>query len=217
MWTSTIQWGTGFGGTVDAAFRRNAAGVLEADSGTTGLSNRITILAGKFTGRAGTSTSPFNAAGVIWVDTTTTGNVGSGVDTILTNNFGANVFTANGDSVDLQISGTYANTAGNTKQLILKVGGQTVYDSGAIAPSIGVEWRMQATLTRTGASALDYNLVFIPSDAATSGVPVNGYNGSITVGLTTNNPVLLTGESGVTPTTDDVVRRIARAEFKPAP
>ncbi len=216
-WNSSAGGTVGTMNSVDTYLSRNAANVVEFSTGSKTLATRSTLLAAKYTGRAGTSTTTYNAGGVIWVDTTTTGNVGSGVDTILTNNIGADVFTVNGDSVDLFITGNIADTVGANKELVLKIAGQTIYDSGVIAPAVAVPWRMQATLTRTGASALDYNVAFIPNDASTTAQYVTVAQGSLTIGLTTNNPVLMTGESSTTPTSNDVVRRIARAEFKPAP
>lgn len=199
----------------DTAITRNAANTLELHSGTAGVANRGTLLAAKYTGRAGTSTTTFNAGGVLWYDVTPTGNVGSGADVILTNNIGTNVFASNGDSVDIILRGNYAATAGS-KQIILNLAGQALFDSGVLAAATTNGWHIDALLIRTGASTIESSVKFVPDNAGLGFYP-QVVNRTITVGLTTNNPVTLTGESSGTPADNDIVRKIARAEFKPAP
>jgi hypothetical protein len=212
-WNSSAGGSVSGMNSVDTLLTRRAANVIEATSGTTGIANRSTFEAAILTGRAGTSTSPFNASGVIWYDVTATGNVGAGEDTILTNNFGANVFSANGDSVDLKFTGTFANNA-NARNVKLYLAGQTVFDAGGSIVTSGAKgWDITCNIVRSGASTLEVSTTWAP-DYPTTGATLQVQQATLTIGLTTNNPVRLTAEAVAD---NDVVRRIGRAFFMPAP
>lgn len=200
-------------GAPDVMLHRNAANTFEIDSGTSGIANRGTVLAAKYTGRAGTSTSPFNAGGLIWIDTTTTENSGAAETVILTNNFGANVFAATGDSIDLNISGFMTNSV-NTRTFKLYVAGQEVYTSqGTHVATSDAPWKLISTITRTSSTNLNVSTALIVDYPAT-GSQNQLQDTNVVVGLTTNNPVKLTGTGGASA---DIVRRIGRANFLPAP
>lgn len=197
----------------DTSMRRNAANTVEFDSGTTGVANRGTILAAKYTARAGTSTSTYNAAGLIISDTTQTGNVGTGVDTLQTNSIAANTLAANGDTLVVEADGTFANT-GNSKQLILNFGTTAIMTLPTSTYGFGAAstWRIRAKIVRTGAATqkasaeiiLNNNEAAIPYTFYTT--PTNTLSGAVALWLT-----------GEAVDNNDIVKEMYSVEFKPAP
>lgn len=213
--SSVLKWAAGGVGntTVDTALRRESANVFEFNSGTNGLEYRSTLLAAKYTARAGTSTSTYNAAGLIVVDTTQTGNVGVGVDTLQTNSIAANTLAANGDTLVIEADGTFANT-GASKQIILNFGTTAILTlpTSTYGFSAASAWRIRAKIVRTGAATQKASAEIILNNS--EGVlpytfyttPTNTLSGA--VGL------WLTGEATAD---NDIVKEICTVDFKPAP
>lgn len=195
----------------DAIVRRAAANTVEFDSGTTGVANRGTLLAAKYTGRAGTSTSTYNAGGLIIVDTTKTGNVGGGADTLQTNNLPANLFAAAGDSLSFEYRGTNATLA--SMQFTLNFGTNQIYNS-VVTPSAS-GWVIRGDITRLTATTVLANVEYLQGGSPGSLQEITGLE--FTQTLSSATPLWLTGESGVSMTNDDVVKKLCRLRFEPAP
>lgn len=206
--TAALQWPTGTG---DTSIRRNAANTVEFDSGTTGVANRGTLLAAKYTARAGTSTSTYNAGGLIVVDTTKTGNVGGGADTLQTNNLPANLFAAAGDSLSFEYYGTNATLA--SMALTLNFGTNTIYNTTTSPSSDG--WVVKGNITRLTATTVLANVEYIQGGSPGSVQTLSSVEYTQT--LSSATPLWLTGESGVSMTNDDVVKKLCRLRFEPAP
>lgn len=210
---STIGWGNPSTPSLDTSLRRNAANTIEFDSGTTGVANRGTLLAAKYTGRAGTSTTTFNAGGMIVVDTTQTGNSGTNTTTLQTNSIGASTLAANGDMLVVEADGTFANT-GDNKTIVLNYGTTAILSLPASSYGFNgaTTWRIRAKIIRTGAATQKSSAEIILGN--TDGVlpytfyttPTNTLSGA--VGL------WLTGAGG---NNNDIVKEMYSVEFKPAP
>ncbi len=90
-----------------------------------------------------------NLGGTLVTDTTQTGNVGAGEDTL--QSYTVPVFmTSNGFGFSFVASGTIANNA-NAKRLRVKFGGTTILDTGAsgIPVSTAIDWGIAGIVIRT--------------------------------------------------------------------
>lgn len=86
----------------------------------------------------------------ITTDTTAVGNSGAGEDDLITFTLPAARMSDNGDYIKITAWGTLAANV-NSKQVKLKFGGTTLYDSTAQIQS-GWSWLFEAMVVRTGAS-----------------------------------------------------------------
>lgn len=207
---STLGWSSVANAAADIKLKRDSANVLELNTGTAGLATRATLLAAVVKGRAGTSTNTFNTGGTLAVDTTQTGNVGAGEDTLQTYSVPANTLASNGDYIAFRLAGTFATTA-NNKRLRVKYGGTTIYDSTALAIVATSSWVVSGTVTRTGAATQKCELVL---NSSSSTLPATA--AYVTAAEALNGPVtfVVTGEA----TTDnDIVKETFSLQFQPAP
>lgn len=207
LWLSNgIAFGTNTPASVDAGIGRNSAGVIEANNGTLGTLRDFKGRA--LIAQAGTSTSYVKAGGTLAVDTTQTGNVTTGVDTLQTYSVPANTLAANGDAIPFLYTGSFANNA-NTKRLILTYGATTLLDTGALAFPF-TSWRLEGHVVRTGAATQKFygKLSAGEGQAAIhlSGTAAETLSGAVTL--------LLTGEAT---DTNDVVKEFFKLDFAPAP
>ncbi|MEQ2008318.1 MAG: hypothetical protein ABMA26_16145 [Limisphaerales bacterium] len=195
-------------GTADAGIMRAAAGEVEASTGAAGIANRAKLLASMVKPRAGTSTSTVNAGGTLAVDTTQTGNVGAGVDTLQTYSVPANVLAANGDSIPFLYTGSFANNA-NTKRLILTYGATTLLDTGALTFPF-TSWRIEGHVIRTGAATQKFYGKFSAGEGQgsihLSGTAAETLSGAVTL--------LLVNEAT---DNNDAVKEFFKLDFAPAP
>lgn len=92
--------------------------------------------------------------GVMKVNTTGVGNVGTGEDDLITYSIAANTLSTNGMSVWFQAAGTIANNI-NAKRIRVKLGSTTLFDTGAagIPVSNAIDWSISGRIIRTGATA----------------------------------------------------------------
>ena len=88
--------------------------------------------------------------GTLNVNTTSVGNVGTGIDDLITYTIPAATLSVNGDNIEVTAWGTYAAN-GNNKNIKLIFGSTTVLDTGAVAANSG-SWVIRATIVRTGAT-----------------------------------------------------------------
>lgn len=139
----------------------------------------------------------------IHVNTTSTGNVGGGTDSLHSFSLPAGSLATDNDFVDIQYGGTFPNVNNNTKQIIVSIDSQVVFNmagagrdiDGAFSWKIILQYiRVSATTVRaTGAALL--GRVFGGTDGALDAGNSRWYyeaiNATPTVANLTNNAVTL--------------------------
>lgn len=88
--------------------------------------------------------------GTLTVDTTQTGNVGTGEDDLVNYTLPASVLNTNGEFIEIEAAGTFAAN-GNNKELRLRFGSTLLADTTAVAANSG-SWKITARVYRTGAA-----------------------------------------------------------------
>lgn len=123
---------------------------LDASSSRHGLLPKLSGTTTTFLRGDGTWTS---AASTPYVDTTAVGNVGTGVDTLITYDLPANTLSTDGKGVRITVWGSIANNA-NAKTLRLWFGTANIisYDFPTNATD---RWRIVALVFRTATDAQD--------------------------------------------------------------
>lgn len=158
---------------------------------------------------AGGSSSTVKLGGTLTTDTTQTGNVGAGEDTLQTYSLPASTLSVNGNTMYGQVSGTTANDA-SAKVIRVKFGATTIFESETLA-DFDYHWTIQWRVTRTGAATqkaiawmnTNNNATPYSSDCQYS-TPTETLSGAVTV--------LVTGEA----TSDnDIVKEIFKAFWEP--
>lgn len=112
-----------------------------------------------------TANQQFSALGNAKSDVSTIGNVGGGNDNLLSFSIGANVLANTGDYAEFDAFGDFAANA-NNKTLQIVYGATTIFNTGAVAFN-GSNWRINAKILRTGASAGKSIVTFWSNDATT--------------------------------------------------
>lgn len=110
-------------------------------------------VAGSLAIKAGTSTGQIaRVPGIINTSTTTTGNVGTGEDTIYSYTVPANVLSTNKDTLVGNIFGTLAANT-NGKRFRLKFGATTIIDENlSFGAGLAGRWDIDFRIVRTGAA-----------------------------------------------------------------
>jgi hypothetical protein len=106
------------------------------------------------------------ARGVLSVNTTAVGNVGAGVDDLMSYDLAASKFAANGAGVRIRGWGTAANNA-TAKNLLLKFGSASLLGTLALTASQVGKWYVDATVFRTGVDGQDFVALVIESVGTT--------------------------------------------------
>lgn len=90
-----------------------------------------------------------------YVDLRSIGNIGGGTDTLHSFDLPANDLAKDGDYLDIFYRGFYANNA-NTKQILITIGGTTLFDTGAsdLRNSISVQWEIRLSVFRISSTVL---------------------------------------------------------------
>jgi len=142
---------------------------------------------------------------------TSTGNVGAGEDTIFTYTIQASTLAVNGQAIAFDTAGTFAGT-GNNKRIRVKFGATTIFDTGAGAAYNGEDWRIFGKIYRTGA-ATQKATINAETMSTTTGIPYTDYT---TPTETLSGTVVLTITAEAT-SDNDVVGEIWSVKFEPAP
>lgn len=160
---------------------------------------------------AGGSASTVKVGGTLTTDTTQTGNITTGEDTLQTYSLPAGTLSVNGYSTFLKVVGTIANNA-NAKRIRVKFGATTIFDTGAagIAASNAMDWSIEAQIIRTGA-ATQKCIVTAVFGVALVGVPSVDYTTAAET-LSGAVTILVTGEAT---NTNDIVKEAFKASFEP--
>lgn len=108
---------------------------------------KIHLVAGSSSGQI------VKVGGLLSVNATTVGNIGTGEDTLMSYSVPANSMSANGASIWFEASGAIAGTAA-TKRLRVVWGSTTFLDTSTSIPtSTALIWHLRGRIIRTGASA----------------------------------------------------------------
>ena len=116
----------------------------------------------ELTERVGSGQS-YTLGGQLTNDTTSVGNVGAGVDDLITYLLEKNTFQNTGDVIEITAYGTTAANA-NNKTIKLLLGSTELLTTGALAFN-NKDWQIKTTLTRTG-SATQKSIAVFSGDTA---------------------------------------------------
>lgn len=142
--------------------------------------------------------------------TTEVGNVGTGVDDLMSYTLPANALLASGDSIEIEAGFTFAAN-GNNKQVKLLIGGSEYYASGAVAQNSG---SMVLKLTVIYDTSLLSKFSSTVQTTGSGAIPnVALVNGGV-LDPTTTNIIKCTGEAT---SNNDVVQEYLRVRYTPAP
>lgn len=106
----------------------------------------------------GTGAGVQGMIGVVNVNTTAVGNVGTGEDNLMTYALAANSMSAAGKGLRITVWGTAANNA-NAKTLKLYFGTQIILTNSITTAQAGV-WEIEAIVLSTGTDAQDWKSAF---------------------------------------------------------
>lgn len=177
-------------------------GTAPGDSLAVGATGTVNILAGG-------STSTASVGGTLATDTTTTGNVGTGEDTLQTYTVPAATLSVNGHTIRFTASGTIASTV-NAKRIRVKFGATTLFDTGAagIPISAAFNWTIEGEIIRTGAATQKCN-----AKMNTSNATLASYVGYSPAAETLSGAVvlLITGEAV---SNNDIVKETFKVMFE---
>lgn len=201
----------GFGGDVSAG--AGLAGSRMALSAAGGLSLGASNVgtdpgAGRAIVALGGSTSAAKVGGNITTDTTQTGNITTGEDTLQTFALPASSLSVNGDTLEFKVFGTIANTAA-TKRIRVKFGGTTFFDTGAVLANAAVNWSIEGEVVRTGAATQK-----CVARLSTNNATVQSFCGYSTAAETLSNAIniVVTGEAT---NTNDIVKEVFKSSWTP--
>lgn len=138
--------------------------------------------------------------GTLKVDTTTTGNVGAGEDTLITYTIPAQQLGSNGDHIEFRVWGSCASNT-NTKDIKIYFGG-TVISDGGVTVLNGVSWSAHGMIVRTGAATQTANCEL------TAGVGVVAQTTTTAPAETLSGTVVfkVTGTSAIAPADNDIIQ-----------
>lgn len=143
----------------------------------------------------------FSTIGNAKSDVSTIGNVGTGVDNLLSFVIVANALANTGDYCEFDSFGEFENNA-NNKTLRIVYGATTIFNTGAVAfgTSALANWRINAKIIRTGATAQKCIVTFWSNDVTTpflQEIFITGEDNGV------NRTVQFTGEATAT---DDITQ-----------
>lgn len=99
------------------------------------------------------SNRTFPIGGTNFQDKTQVGNTAATETDAFDHNITSNTLDANGQSIEVEAAGTFANTISVDKRIKVKFGAATLFDSGNIAASAGGSWNVKGRIIRSGSSA----------------------------------------------------------------
>lgn len=143
---------------------------------------------------AGASPELSRVGGVLFVQTTSVGNVTTGEDDLITYAVVGSTLNNNLDRVDFNACGVIANNT-NNKRIKVWIGSHNIFDTGlaGISTSTAVDWELNGSIIRVGQSSQKCSVRFTTNDTAKPGT--FDYQ-TATNNLGVNNVLKITG-SGV--------------------
>lgn len=170
--------------------------------------------AGRFGGilqlLAGASTTYAEAGGSLFLSTAQQGNTAITETDLTSFSVPASTLNTNGDAFSYSYTGTFAATV-NTKQLKVKFGATTVFDSGALAITSANSWTISGMCIRTG-SATQKCSTYMNTSSGT----LSAYASYATAAETLSGAVTLK-LTGTAVGASDIVKEIARGDWLSAP
>lgn len=168
-------------------------------------------VAGSLAIKAGTSTGQIaRVPGIINTSTTTTGNVGTGEDTIYSYTVPANVLSTNKDTLVGNIFGTLAANT-NGKRFRLKFGATTIIDENlSFGAGLAGRWDIDFRIVRTGAAT---QKCYATLRTSTTGNTYFSYYTTAAETLSGTVVLTLTGEATAD---NDIVGESWSVEWKPS-
>lgn len=94
----------------------------------------------------------------------TIGNTAATETDAYSNPIPGNTLDVNGDILEFICAGSFANTASVDKQIKVKFGASTIFDTGSLAITTAETWEIRCSIVRTGASTQKCTTTFITSD-----------------------------------------------------
>lgn len=185
-------------GTAQRILGMDAADILYLGGIDVGTTNMRILIAGDdiagvttvgmevLAGLPALATDYARVGGVMSVQMTTVGNVGTGVDTLATYSVPARTLGATGHSVWFEAWGTFAANA-NNKGITVVVGGVTEFTT-TVLPHNGGSWHLRGRIVRTGSAAQKGIATFLRSTVQT-----DYFTGSLT--LSSAFALTITGEA----------------------
>jgi hypothetical protein len=148
-----------------------------------------------------TTNQQFSAIGNAKSDVSSIGNIGTGVDNLLSFTIQANVLNNTGDYAEFDAFGEFENNA-NNKKIAVKLGATTIFTTGALPFGVAAlaNWRINAKIIRTAASGQKCLVTFWSNDGTTKFLQTYTTSGE---SLTSNLTVQFTGEATAT---DDITQ-----------
>lgn len=179
---------------------------------------RTAAASGEFPGWICTTSGTFSTgafkrmtpAGLLAVNTTEVGNVGTGVDDLMTYTLPANTILNAGESLEIEAGFTFAAN-GNNKQIALLIGGSEYYTTGAVAQNSG---SMVLKMTVAYDTSLLSKFSTMVQTTGSAAIPnVASVNGGV-FNPTTSNIIKCTGEAT---SNNDIVMEFLKVKLVPGP
>jgi hypothetical protein len=159
---------------------------------------------------AGSGTAMARAGGTLDSQFADAGNVGAGEDDLHTYTIPANTLATNGKAIKYRAHFTIQTTGGATKQVRVKLGATTIFDSTAQAIGVLSEWVVELMIVRTGATSQRVSAIFNASGGGNTPVSYT------TAAETLSGALVLkaTGQSaGGGEANNDIVQHLSLVEF----
>lgn len=175
----------------------------------------ISVLSSSMTVKISTGGFLARVGGSYFDHFTTTGNNTSIETDLYQENIGSNVFTSNGDCLEVKYGGSFVGSGVTTRDLRFYVTTTTVFDTGGIAVSANGDWRLEGTICKDSGTTI--RSIFALN---TGGASTTVYTQMASVGglqFTGNNTFKITGQSsGVGASTNDITARIGKGIWLPS-
>lgn len=148
--------------------------------------------------------------GTTFVDTGISNSLAAGDTVLRSATVSANLLGANGNSVEFYVGGTFAAN-GNLKQIKVTLASQTVFDSSALGFNSGA-WDGFVKIVRSGANAVECDTHWGSSSTLLASTVQSA---ALTVGLATNNTLVVTTVNQTVDADNDVVCRLWKGKLEP--
>ena len=157
---------------------------------------------------AGSSSSFAPIGGMLFTDTTQTGNVGAGEDTIFTYTIPTDVLIGVNSSFSFESAGRFSASV-NNKRIRVYFGATVIYDTGALAITLAGDWSITGTVTDTAASAQKAVVEFTSTQMGTA--PTCDY----TTPAEAANTTIVFKVTAEAVTNDDVIHEMSKGRWDP--
>lgn len=173
------------------------------------------VLSSSMTVKISSGNALARVGGSYFEHTLSTGNNTSLETDLYQETIGSNVFTTNGDCLEVRYGGSFVGSGVTTRDLKFYVTTTTVFDTGGISVSVSGDWRLEGTICKgsqtTICSIFALNTAGASSSVYTQFAQVGGLQ------LTGNNVFKLTGQSsGVGANSLDITAKLGKGFWLPS-